>query len=56
MRIAGDGQEQRRRGRDCVPLGRDGRKKALTNTTGTGQFDDPSATNRPERFYRVVVP
>jgi hypothetical protein len=27
-----------------------------TNTTGTMQFDDPGATNRPERFYRVVVP
>jgi len=27
-----------------------------TNTTGTVQFDDPGATNRPARFYRVVVP
>ena len=26
------------------------------NTTGTMQFDDPGATNRPARFYRVVVP
>ncbi len=27
-----------------------------TNTTGTIQFDDPGATNRPARFYRVLVP
>jgi hypothetical protein len=27
-----------------------------TNTTGTVPFDDPGATNRPARFYRVVVP
>jgi hypothetical protein len=27
-----------------------------TNTTGTMQFDDPGATNRPARFYRVMVP
>jgi hypothetical protein len=27
-----------------------------TNTTGTMQFDDPGATNRPARFYRVLVP
>jgi hypothetical protein len=27
-----------------------------TNTTGTMQFDDPGATNRPAPFYRVVVP
>jgi hypothetical protein len=27
-----------------------------TNATGTVQFDDPGATNRPARFYRVVVP
>jgi hypothetical protein len=26
-----------------------------TNTTGTVQFDDPGATNRPAWFYRVVV-
>ena len=26
------------------------------NTTGTVQFDDPGATNRPARFYRVMVP
>jgi len=25
------------------------------NTTGTMQFDDPGATNRPARFYRVLV-
>jgi len=27
-----------------------------TNTTGTVQFADPGATNRPARFYRVLVP
>jgi len=27
-----------------------------TNTTGTMQFDDAGATNRPARFYRVMVP
>ena len=26
------------------------------NTTGTVQFEDSGATNRPARFYRVVVP
>jgi hypothetical protein len=26
------------------------------NTTGTMQFVDPGATNRPVRFYRVLVP
>ena len=26
------------------------------NTSGKMQFDDPGATNRPARFYRVVVP
>ena len=27
-----------------------------TNTNGTVLFDDPGATNWPERFYRAVVP
>jgi len=28
----------------------------LTNTFGSAQFNDPSPTKRPQRFYRAVVP
>ena len=28
----------------------------LTNTFGAAQFNDPVPTNRPQRFYRAVVP